>query len=308
MGKLDEYWAKCNRSMLEDIASIYEFHFIKPYDAAKIAVMRDALKEYGYADFAGHPDGAELASFMRGKFPDPEKAKPKDRRGASEMVGRGPLELKTYSKRKPSDETLGRIEKTLVHAQEIMKSVVEFLQGIGAVGDRSLLEKVLAFHFKISPGDAKVLDTYFPKILHVYRVIFGNLHAPIRITDALGRHRQESGYVNRHKVDEVYAAGVSPRKTVLEVEKGFVVMGSIHITFERFLDKKTLLNHTILGETELAALLIHEASHKFCDTKDHAYTHETLKYAKLTTIEAVDNADSYAYAAISIFCKTLIER
>lgn len=54
-----------------------------------------------------------------------------------------------------------------------------------------------------------------------------------------------------------------------------------------------------------AITLIHEASHKFLDTLDFAYVYET-KYRYMSTDQALRNADSYAFAAASLFCGKLM--
>ncbi len=50
----------------------------------------------------------------------------------------------------------------------------------------------------------------------------------------------------------------------------------------------------------IACLIIHEASHKFASTFDHAYTWK-VSYLDLTVAQRIENADSYAYAAISLY-------
>lgn len=80
--------------------------------------------------------------------------------------------------------------------------------------------------------------------------------------------------------------------------------GSIHLDFARFgrpgpIGQKEV---TVLGG---AHLLIHEASHKFCATKDHAYEHED-EYGALTFLQATDNADSYGYAALSLYAGKIL--
>lgn len=48
----------------------------------------------------------------------------------------------------------------------------------------------------------------------------------------------------------------------------------------------------------LARLIIHEATHRYIKTVDHAYNHDG-NYAALTSGQKMENADSFAYAALS---------
>ena len=58
---------------------------------------------------------------------------------------------------------------------------------------------------------------------------------------------------------------------------------------------------------QLARIIVHEATHKFAGTSDHAYTYEENDYEDLTMQERVFNADSYAYVIISIALNKLIK-
>lgn len=76
------------------------------------------------------------------------------------------------------------------------------------------------------------------------------------------------------------------------VYTGFIGLfdGAVHIHFPRFNNETA---------DERAAILIHELSHKYAGTGDHAYLHETGKWAKMSRKDAVDNADSYCYYAVN---------
>jgi hypothetical protein len=65
---------------------------------------------------------------------------------------------------------------------------------------------------------------------------------------------------------------------------------SIHINFLEML-------HTDVSILRVARVLIHEASHKFSSTLDHAYV-DQKEYHHLTARESLTNADSHAYAAV----------
>lgn len=76
------------------------------------------------------------------------------------------------------------------------------------------------------------------------------------------------------------------------VYTGFIGLfdGAVHIHFPGFNNETP---------DERAAILIHELSHKYAGTGDHAYLHETGKWAKMDRKDAVDNADSYCYYAVN---------
>jgi hypothetical protein len=74
-------------------------------------------------------------------------------------------------------------------------------------------------------------------------------------------------------------------------------MGSVHIKFDILKDSNSQRNPNLY----VARSLLHEATHKVCDTYDHAYAHEGAKYEGIKAYEAIDNADSYAWAAVCFF-------
>ena len=68
--------------------------------------------------------------------------------------------------------------------------------------------------------------------------------------------------------------------------------GQIHISLEK------LKNYT---ELSYARIIIHEAAHRYLGAKDHAYAHEAA-YSATPMLHCIDNADSLAWAAISLYC------
>ena len=55
----------------------------------------------------------------------------------------------------------------------------------------------------------------------------------------------------------------------------------------------------------LARIIIHEASHRFQFTRDKAYNYNRPKFEAMTVDDALNNADSWAYAALSIDSKSV---
>jgi hypothetical protein len=89
---------------------------------------------------------------------------------------------------------------------------------------------------------------------------------------------QELVDVNPTKVDKDELGYVSPWTHLFS-------RGRIHLKFD-LLDKRPA--------PEIARLLVHEASHKYAKTDDHAYFENQFKVAGITNKQARDNADSYA--------------
>ena len=120
------------------------------------------------------------------------------------------------------------------------------------------------------------------------------------------------GYVNWEN-KEKYEAKVASRKLespyktfgrIYDEEAGKEVeaaWGNIHVDFWLF------THQTHWTDLALAGLIIHEASHKFLNTDDRAYCHDGRKYIDLEKSLKLKNADSYAYAAISLYADELIE-
>ena len=71
--------------------------------------------------------------------------------------------------------------------------------------------------------------------------------------------------------------------------------GEMHVSLDMLKD---------YSELSYARVIIHEATHKYLCTADEAYAHQDT-YATLSLVQALNNADSYAWAAVSLYCGTL---
>jgi len=58
---------------------------------------------------------------------------------------------------------------------------------------------------------------------------------------------------------------------------------------------------------QIAGTLIHESTHKMKNAVDHCYASSSGMYKTLTKAQAMDNADSYAFVAISLYKMTYIK-
>jgi hypothetical protein len=76
--------------------------------------------------------------------------------------------------------------------------------------------------------------------------------------------------------------------------------GEIHISFK-------CLEELRYTDEMVARVIIHEASHKYWATVDHWYAHQQPEYECMTRYECVENADSYAWGAVSLARKQLIK-
>ena len=71
--------------------------------------------------------------------------------------------------------------------------------------------------------------------------------------------------------------------------------GEMHVSLQ-LLEAYSVLSY--------ARIIIHEATHKYLCTADEAYAHQDT-YATLSLVKALNNADSYAWAAVSLYCGAL---
>jgi hypothetical protein len=70
------------------------------------------------------------------------------------------------------------------------------------------------------------------------------------------------------------------------------------------------VDFTLLGTVprlQIAGTLIHESTHKMKNAVDHCYASSSGSYKMLTKAQAMDNADSYAFVAISLYKMTYIK-
>jgi hypothetical protein len=68
--------------------------------------------------------------------------------------------------------------------------------------------------------------------------------------------------------------------------------GEIHVSFKK---------HLTYSAISFAQTIIHEATHKYLNTEDHAYADDP-NYFTLSLDKTMENADSYAWAAVSLYC------
>ena len=186
-----------------------------------------------------------------------------------------------------------------------------------------LTRKILVHHFHLAEGKDKAameqLSTDLGKILSVYRATKTGLDGPMVISDAYASVLRKQnrgimgatadrGYVSarRDHSQPAKASGLFPRfdpDLAGGTKYSTGLKGSVHIDFDLLLSDSKL---------SIARTIIHESTHKFRDTEDHAYAwyHQSnvngTPYNQLTKAEAMDNADSFAYAAVCVYKKKLL--
>ena len=72
--------------------------------------------------------------------------------------------------------------------------------------------------------------------------------------------------------------------------------GSIHVNFQEL-----LMPEKNVSDLRVARTIIHEASHKFCNTQDYAYASPAQLYQITPSFQMLWNADSYAFCAVSLY-------
>jgi hypothetical protein len=188
------------------------------------------------------------------------------------------LTIKYLASQKPGFFTTRRIAAATTTARKAVRTAHDAVWKREFLGTTSpLLDQVLTTHFK-GASDPFYLSIIRTILLLTERGIGSDLN----ISDIAGRDGSEGSV----KFKYGYVKG-DP-----------TAQGSIHLAFD--------LTSTY-SETAIARIIVHEATHKFADTEDHAYSHETAKWSAMTMAQACDNADSYAYAAISLLRGRLVD-
>ena len=105
---------------------------------------------------------------------------------------------------------------------------------------------------------------------------------------------QNPGYARM--APKLNSAGKRTLSPQIEAYANTGTSGPVHVSFEL---AKTY------SPLQFARLIIHEASHTFCGTTDVFYAHAEAQYYNEQATRMIENADSYAYAAVSLGSNTL---
>lgn len=215
-------------------------------------------------------------------------------------------------------------------AARVMRKVNDEFAGILMLRrkESALMQQVLATHFHLVAGDdaggmlknnevnknfslkavtEKDRRWVLEKIRQKMLSLSFHLNTGVYLIDIDASRRDiETGQVvDPANADTDTEAYVSPTKTKYDAQtwratdgkfvnntiSGFR-LGEMHVSFE-LLEAYSALSY--------ARIVIHEASHKYLSTDDEAYAHADT-YAGLSLAQTLNNADSFAWAAISLYC------
>lgn len=233
--------------------------------------------------------------------------------------------------RRPSDNNRAALVAGAKRAQEIIRKANDHFAGISFLRKKEsqLLQDVLAVHFKLIAGDdgggllkSNVVNRKFnlksmletdrrsviDKIRRAMLSISFHLNTGIYLIDIDADHRDIEGgeFVNPANADPSTLGYVTGQKSKFDKQTWRAVdwtfssgmtcgfkHGEIHVPFARAHE---------FTDISMAQLIIHEATHKYLNTDDEAYANEQ-GYPNLTLGESLNNADSYAWTAVSLYCK-----
>lgn len=231
-----------------------------------------ALKDLrqGLFTLAGHGKGRNRRTQHRGSY----VLKYDDELSANRSVVSDPLLLQRF------DACVALARRLAGEAATAMREPSS--QDIGAIA---------AYHLKLKPT-----DPLWEKASLGFKQIDDGLRGVIRIAANVPRGISAKGYVRFKLVssDEASAAKTLGAPARVAKEDGYTHGGSIHIDYSVFRTDSTW------SDLAIAGLILHEASHKFVLTDDHAYRHDGQKYLGLSQELAVDNADCYAMTAVCL--------
>ncbi len=143
---------------------------------------------------------------------------------------------------------------------------------------------ILRKHMHLRGSDFDAGSKHLKKLaLVMFAMNWGMACPNLRISDVAGRAGGAEGYVSFRTQRRLF-------------HRNEVTAKSIHVEFS-FADS--------YSDRALSRVIVHEASHKFANTDDHAYHHEPA-YDSLSRRRTTDNADSYAYLLMSLAEDTVL--
>jgi hypothetical protein len=200
-------------------------------------------------------------------------------------------------------EIFGKLQRATTLAKSMTVAAREYYER-QKLKASDLFENILKRHFRFSEENRRKTD--LETMAYIMRLTELGLHSRVRISNNKpGKAGTAAGYVSLKK-DSKSTETRNPYHNVLPDElltteeklEGQRVRGSIHIDYANVYHGNMTSFTKEYKELDLARIIIHEATHKFGGTEDHAYCHQTEKYANMTQEQAFDNADSYAFAIL----------
>lgn len=243
----------------------------------------------------------------------------------------GSLLIGFKDKHRPSSANRAMLVAGANRARQIIRKANDTFAGVCFLRKKEsrLMQDILAKHFKLIEGDddngsldSNVVNKKFclkkifkrdrrsviEKIRRSMLSISFHLNTGIYLIDIDADHRDIEGgeFVNPANADHGTLGYVSAEKTSLDPmtwrAAGFRWSNGITCGFRHGEIHIPLSRATEFTDISLAQLIIHEATHKYLNTDDEAYATEGA-YRNLDLTESLNNADSYAWAAVSLYCK-----
>jgi hypothetical protein len=185
------------------------------------------------------------------------------------------------------------------------------LDGTTTPAPADVIRQVLRHHFKADIESPQPVRDHITSVLA--RTSTG-LAGDVQLSDVLARYRwnlydvytngktwdearrELPGNYRKNNAKKPWGGYVAVETLPLDTGEVLTWLGSIHIEFSYA---------SVYPRPFLAMAIVHEATHKFADTHDRAGT-DHQRYAGLTQQKRIENADSYAYAVLSLHRRQLV--
>jgi hypothetical protein len=229
--------------------------------------------------------------------------------------------LRYHSSRPPSQSMVFQLAESLQLARAMSAAattqITAALDGTTTPAPDEVVRQVLRHHFKADIDSPRAVRD---QIISVLTATSTGLAGDVQLSDVLARYRwnlydvytndktwdearrelpglYRKNHPKNENNEEIPWAGYVAVET-LEGDNGEVQtwLGSIHIEFSYA---------SVYPRPFLAMAIVHEATHKFADTDDHGGT-DHRRYAGLSRRKRIENADSYAYAVLSLHRRQLV--
>ncbi len=244
-----------------------------------------------------------------------------------ELLGAG-LMIKYHSDRKPSDGTKEKLLKSASITRSVMRSTVWAVDKIVLFhrDEPDWLTRVLDKHFCLNRDqnldstkdkgklrNAKARRKYLAEVRKVMLSASFHLNTGMYLLDVDARNRMTVGdfhldnmgagwyetNANNKRVVSANIEGYVQGRTGWKEKVGASSSGGVHVGFSLFDDFG-------YSAERMARIIIHEATHKYSKTADVRYCWDDQYDQQSPTLMAT-NADSYAFAAMSIAAQRVLD-
>jgi hypothetical protein len=223
--------------------------------------------------------------------------------------------LRYHSSRLPSQSMVFQLAESLQLARTMSAAattqITAALDGTTTPAPTDVIRQVLRHHFKADIDSPKRVRN---QIISVLTRTSTGLAGDVQLSDVLARYRwnlydvytndkswdearrELQGKYRKDNAEKPWAGYVAVETLERDTGEVMVWLGSMHIEFSYA---------SVYPRPFLAMAIVHEATHKFADTEDWAAT-DDKKYARLSQRKRIENADSYAYAVLSLYRRQLV--